>query len=72
MPAASTTSVHSVTWRVRRNGRKVADVDIYDFLFSGNQKGNIRLQEGDIIMVPPYTQLVNVTGNASSARCSMS
>lgn len=48
---------------VRRNGRKVADVDIYDFLFNGNQKGNIRLQEGDIIMVPPYTQLVNVTGN---------
>lgn len=48
---------------VRRNGRKIADVDIYDFLFNGNQKGNIRLQEGDVIMVPAYTQLVNVTGN---------
>ncbi len=48
---------------VRRNGRKIADIDIYDFLFNGNQKGNIRLQEGDVIMVPAYTQLVNVTGN---------
>ncbi len=48
---------------VRRNGRKVAEIDIYDFLFNGNQKGNIRLQEGDIIMVPPYSQLVNITGN---------
>lgn len=48
---------------VRRNGRKIADVDIYDFLFNGNQKGNIRLQEGDVIMVPAYSQLVNVTGN---------
>ncbi|MCM1355781.1 MAG: SLBB domain-containing protein [Staphylococcus sp.] len=48
---------------VRRNGRTVAEVDIYDFLFNGRQKGNIRLQEGDIIMVPPYNELVNVTGN---------
>lgn len=48
---------------VRRNGKKIAEVDIYDFLFNGRQKGNIRLQEGDIIMVPPYSQLVNVTGN---------
>ena len=48
---------------VRRNGRKVAEIDIYDFLFNGKQKGNIRLQEGDIIMVPPYKQLVNVSGN---------
>lgn len=38
---------------VRRNGKKIAEVDIYDFLFNGRQKGNIRLQEGDIIMVPP-------------------
>ncbi|MCM1077513.1 MAG: SLBB domain-containing protein [Bacteroides sp.] len=48
---------------VRRNGRKVAEVDIYDFLFNGTQKGNIRLQEGDVIMVPPYEELVNITGN---------
>lgn len=49
--------------RVLRNGRKVADVDIYDYLFNGRQAGNIRLQEGDVIIVPPYSELVSVEGN---------
>lgn len=49
--------------QVLRNGRKVATVDIYDYLFKGKQTGNIRLQEGDVIIVPPYEQLVEVTGN---------
>lgn len=48
---------------VLRNGKRVATVDIYDYLFKGKQTGNIRLQEGDVIIVPPYEQLVNVTGN---------
>lgn len=48
---------------VVRNGKKVATVDIYEFLFNGSQKGNIRLQEGDLIIVPPYEQLVNLEGN---------
>ncbi len=48
---------------VYRAGRRIAEIDIYDFLFNGSQKGNIRLQEGDMIMVPPYSQLVNVDGN---------
>jgi len=48
---------------VIRNGKKVATVDIYEFLFNGSQKGNIRLQEGDLIIVPPYEQLVNLEGN---------
>ena len=48
---------------VYRNGRRIATVDIYDFLFNGKQQGNIRLQEGDMIMVPPYSQLVTVEGN---------
>lgn len=49
--------------RVMRNGRKVADVDIYDYLFNGKTKGNVKLQEGDVIIVPPYEQLVNIDGN---------
>lgn len=48
---------------VLRNGRRVAEVDIYDFLFKGKQTGNIRLQEGDVIIVPPYSELVSVEGN---------
>ena len=49
--------------QVSRNGRKIADVDIYDFLFNQKSNGNIRLQEGDIIYVPTYDQLVDITGN---------
>lgn len=49
--------------QVLRNARKVATVDIYDYLFKGKQTGNIRLQEGDVIIVPPYSQLVEVAGN---------
>lgn len=48
---------------VYRSGRRIAAIDIYDFLFNGKQQGNIRLQEGDMIMVPPYSQLVTVEGN---------
>ncbi len=49
--------------QVLRNGKKIAGVDIYDYLFNGKTDGNIRLQEGDVIIVPPYEQLVNIEGN---------
>ncbi len=49
--------------QVLRNGKKIAGVDIYDYLFKGKTNGNIRLQEGDVIIVPPYEQLVNIDGN---------
>nr|MDE5744778.1 SLBB domain-containing protein [Paramuribaculum sp.] len=46
-----------------RNGNRLVDVDIYDYLFGGKQAGSIRMQEGDVVIVPPYEQLVNVEGN---------
>lgn len=49
--------------QVLRNGKKVAGVDIYEYLFNGKSNGNIRLQEGDVIIVPPYEQIVNLQGN---------
>ena len=49
--------------QVMRNGRKVATVDIYEYLLKGDLKGNIRLQEGDVIVVPTYQVLVNASGN---------
>ena len=49
--------------QVLRNGKKVAGVDIYEYLFKGKTNGNIRLQEGDVIIVPPYDQLVSIDGN---------
>ncbi|MCH5224645.1 MAG: SLBB domain-containing protein [Muribaculaceae bacterium] len=49
--------------QVLRNGRKVAGVDVYDYIMNGKSDGNITLQEGDVVIVPPYEQLVNITGN---------
>ncbi len=49
--------------QVLRNGKKVAGVDIYDYLFNGKGASNIRLQDGDVIIVPPYEQLVSISGN---------
>lgn len=49
--------------QVLRNGKKVAGIDIYDYLFKGTTDGNIRLQEGDVIIIPPYEQLVSIDGN---------
>ncbi|MDE7236653.1 MAG: SLBB domain-containing protein [Paramuribaculum sp.] len=49
--------------QVLRNGRKIATVDLYDFLFGGDSNDNLRLQEGDVIIVPAYENLVKIDGN---------
>lgn len=49
--------------RVLRNGKQYMLVDVYDNLFGGKQTGQTRLQEGDVIIVPPYEELVNIEGN---------
>ena len=46
-----------------REGQKVANVDIYDFILKGKTMSDIRLQEGDVIIVPPYEMLVEIQGN---------
>lgn len=48
---------------VLRNGKRIVGVDVYEYLFDGKQTGNVRLQEGDVIIVPPFTKLVNIDGN---------
>ncbi len=49
--------------QVVRGGEVIADIDIYDFLFTGRKESDISLQEGDVVMVPPYTELVTVEGD---------
>lgn len=46
-----------------RDGKKIADVDVYDFILKGKTMDATRLQEGDVIIVPPYDMLVDVQGN---------
>lgn len=50
--------------QVMRNGKVISTVDFYDYIFKGKDTGNIRLQEGDVVIVPPYSELVNVEGSA--------
>src|SRR5690606_27404750 len=48
--------------RVIRAGKTVAELDIYDFLISGNFKSNIRLEDQDVLMIPPYVGRVEMRG----------
>lgn len=47
---------------VFRNGKNIAVIDVYDYIFNGNTKGNIRLQDNDVISVGAYESIVNIQG----------
>lgn len=49
--------------QVVRDGKPLASVDLYKYLFEGKLSDDIRLQEGDVIIVPPYKVLVSINGN---------
>lgn len=49
--------------QVVRNGKKIATIDVYQFILKGQTQDDIRLQEGDVIIVPAYEALVQVEGN---------
>ena len=49
--------------QLMRNGKKMAEVDVYDFILKGKTMDAVRLQEGDVIIVPTYDMLVDVQGN---------
>lgn len=46
-----------------RKGKVIANVDIYDFIREGRMEGDLILEEGDIINVPPYDIIVDIAGN---------
>lgn len=48
--------------KVIRNGRTVATIDVYDILMQGKMNDDIRLQEGDVIRVDTYKNLVQLEG----------
>lgn len=47
---------------VYRNGKAVSKIDVYDYIINGNNTGNIRLQDNDLIVVAPYNAIVNIQG----------
>lgn len=48
---------------LRRNGRLIKKIDMYDFLLSGNNFGNLRLKTNDVIFVPVVKGMAAIAGN---------
>ncbi len=48
--------------QLKRNGKLVQTLDLYDLLIDGNTKNDTRLQSGDVIFVPPIGPTVGVGG----------
>ncbi len=48
--------------RVIRDGNTLVELDMYDFIMRGVLQDDVRLQEGDVIIVSPYQNLVKITG----------
>ena len=45
-----------------RNGKNIATIDVYQFIMKGHIQDDIRLQEGDVVIVPAYDVLVKIDG----------
>lgn len=48
--------------KVVRNGSVMAELDVYDFIMKGKMKDDVRLQDGDVVLVDPYISLVQILG----------
>ena len=48
------------TIKIVRNNEVAGTVDLYEFLLTGNNRGDIVLQDGDVVLVPTYSALVAV------------
>ena len=48
--------------KVYRAGHQIASIDVYDYILNGNSRGDVRLQDNDIIVVGPYDCLVRIKG----------
>lgn len=48
---------------LRRGGKTVAVLDLYDFILRGDKDDDLRLMSGDVVFVPTVGPLAAVTGN---------
>ena len=51
--------------QIRRNGRMVGTIDLYDYLLKGDASHDARLLNGDIVFVPIHTGRVRVVGEVN-------
>jgi protein involved in polysaccharide export with SLBB domain len=52
--------------QVIRNQKRIAELDLYDFLTKGTSNNNISLQTGDIVFVPYYEKRVRLRGEVKT------
>ena len=48
--------------KVVRGSKTVGTVDVYEYMTKGTQKTDVRLEEGDVVLVPAYKEMVQVEG----------
>lgn len=48
--------------QLKRSGKVVTHLDLYDLLLRGDTSGDVRLQPGDVVFVPPIGAQVSVSG----------
>jgi len=48
--------------QLKRSGEVISTIDFYDLLLNGDTSGDISLQEGDVVFIPPITKTVAITG----------
>ncbi|MCL1093792.1 SLBB domain-containing protein [Shewanella kaireitica] len=48
--------------QVKRAGKLVGNMDLYDLLLRGDASGDMRLRSGDVVFIPSVGGLVSVTG----------
>ena len=53
--------------QVFRNSKQIADLDVYDYLINGKYETNIRLEDNDMIIVPPYDNHVTIGERSSGS-----
>jgi protein involved in polysaccharide export with SLBB domain len=52
--------------QVKRDGKTVSEMDLYEFLLKGDKSKDIALQPGDVIYIPPVGELVAIAGSVNN------
>lgn len=47
---------------IKRSGKLIGRLDLYDLLLKGDTSGDLRLQQGDVIFIPPVSNRVGIDG----------
>lgn len=53
--------------QVKRSDKQVAEIDIYKFLSKGDKSSDVRLQDGDTIVIPAATGYVALVGKVNES-----